>query len=332
MVQGKKFILQNQFEGLPKASDVKLIEEELPALKNGEFLCETVYLSVDPYQRAHRMNIGDTILGHQVAKIIESKSSRFPPGRHIVGYYGWKTHHIYEESVVAAMALPPWLIPEDYNDIPLHYFLGVLGIPGISAYFGLLKIAQPKYGETVVVTGAAGAVGSVVGQMAKIKGCRTIGVVGTDLKGEWITNDLGFDGYINYKKDNFAGALKELAPKGVDCYYDNVGGEISSQIIKQMNVYGRISVCGAISGYNDVEDSKATSIQYYMVFRQLKMEGFLVPRFAKRFLEAIKDIAKWVREGRIKSRETVTKGFENTFQAFVDMLEGKNTGKAIIEL
>ncbi|XP_044745393.1 prostaglandin reductase 1-like [Coccinella septempunctata] len=328
-MKGKKFILQRQFVGAPKETDVKIVEEELPPLKDGEFLCESLYISVDPYQRAYFQKPGDVILGSQVAKILESKNPKFPTGRHVVSYYGWKTHHVLNDTQEGI--LPKYLIPDDL-DAPLSLFLGLLGMPGVTAHFGFLDICQPKPGETVVVTGAAGAVGNIVGQIAKNKQCTVIGVVGSEEKGKWITGDLGFDGYINYKKDNISKDLKRLAPNGVNCYFDNVGGEISSQIMKQMNEFGRISVCGAISAYDELETAKASIVQGSMVFNQLKMEGFHVKRFSNKWNDAVYTHAQWLKEGRLKNRETITKGFENTFKAFTEMLKGANYGKAIVEI
>jgi prostaglandin reductase 1 len=212
--------------------------------------------------------------------------------------------------------------------------LGVLGMPGNTAYFGFLEICHPKAGETVVVTGAGGAVGSIVGQIAKIKGCRVIGFAGTDAKCKWLEEELGFDVAINYKQPNIYKLLKEAAPKGVDCYFDNVGGELSSTIISQMNLFGRISVCGAISAYN--ADPKAYPqvpiLQPTFVFNQLLMEGFIVHRWADRWMEGIKQNYQWIKEGKIKYHETVSEGFENMPQTFIDMLNGKNTGKAIVKV
>lgn len=204
-------------------------------------------------------------------------------------------------------------------------------MPGNTAYFGFLELCQPKAGETVVVTGAAGAVGSIVGQIAKIKGCRVVGFAGSDEKCKWLEDELGFDKAINYKTGDMAKALKEAAPKGVDCYFDNVGGELSYTILAQMNLYGRISVCGAISGYND-QEVNVPAVQKLFVFNQLKMEGFIVWRWADRWFEGLTELAKWIQEGKIKYHETITLGFENTPKAFLEMLRGKNTGKAVVKV
>jgi len=333
MVKAKKFVFQKHFVGLPKETDLKLVEEELPALKDGEFLAEAVYLSVDPYMRAYssRLQAGETFIGSQVAKVIESKNEKYPVDQYIVGEFGWRSHTI-SEGKKSALGFPaPWHIP-DPEDLPLSLSLGVLGMPGNTSYFGFLEICQPKPGETVVVTGAAGAVGSHVGQIAKIKGCTVIGVTGSDKKGKWLVDELKFDHFVNYKDPNFKEQLAKAAPKGIDCYFDNVGGEISSIILNQMNTFGRISVCGAISAYNEATVPKASIVQYPILFHQLKMEGFVVLKWWDRWFEGIRQNKEWIEEGKLKYKETITEGFENTFKAFVDMLQGGNLGKAIVKV
>lgn len=204
-------------------------------------------------------------------------------------------------------------------------------MPGNTAYFGFLEICKPKEGETVVVTAAAGAVGCLVGQIAKIKGCHVIGFAGTDEKCKLLESEFGFDKAINYKVGDMTEELKKAAPKGVDCYFDNVGGELSSIIIEKMNFFGRISVCGSISGYND-QKIMVPAPQIAFIFKQLTMEGFLVTRWADRWMEGIIQMLKWLQEGKIKYRETITDGFQNQPQAFIDMLQGKNIGKAIVKV
>jgi len=328
MVKAKIYVFKKQFVGLPKETDLKLVEEELPALKNG-----AVYLSIDPYIRAFAplVQTGSALIGSQVAKVIESKNAKYPVGQYVVGEFGWRTYTISEGEPSSYGFPSPWLIPDPEN-LPLSLFLGVLGMTGITAYFGFLEICQPQPGETVVITGAAGAVGSHVGQMAKNKGCTVIGVAGSNEKGKWLVDELKFDNFINYKDPDFKEQLAEAAPKGVDCYFDNVGGEISSIIINQMNTFGRVSVCGAISGYNDETLPKASIIQYSVVFKQLKIEGFIFHKWWDRRLEAIEQNKKWIKEGELKYRETVTQGFENTYKALIDMLQGGNFGKAIVKL
>lgn len=206
-------------------------------------------------------------------------------------------------------------------------------MPGNTAYFGFLEICKPKAGETVVVSGAAGAVGTIVGQIAKIKGCKVIGIAGTDEKCAWIKKDLGFDHAINYKTEAVAEVLKKCAPDGVDCYFDNVGGGISSIVISQMREFGRISVCGSISSYNlpISEWPKVPILQPAFIFKQLKMEGFIVTRWWDRWFEGISQLKEWIDDDKIKYRETVTNGFENMPQALINMLQGQNFGKAIVK-
>lgn len=271
------------------------------------------------------------MIGGQVAKILESKNAKYPTGAFIVGSFGWRSHTIVNPDV-PEMSNPTFLLPP-IGDLPVSLGVGCLGMPGNTAYFGLLELCHPKTGETVVVTGAAGAVGSLVGQIAKLKGCRVIGFAGSDDKCVWLEKELGFDKAINYKKGDMRAALREAAPMGVDCYFDNVGGELSSVIINQMNLYGRIAVCGSISSYNlDAKDMpKVPILQPQLVFKQLKMEGFLVWRWADRWMEGITEMHKWIKAGHIKYHETVTKGFENMPTAFIEMLRGANTGKAVIK-
>ncbi|KAJ3647791.1 hypothetical protein Zmor_019651 [Zophobas morio] len=333
MIKAKKYIFEKQFVGLPKATDLKLVEEELPPIKDGEFLTEAVYLSVDPYMRAYAptVKLGTTFIGSQVAKVLESKNSKYPVGKYVVGEFGWRTHTIVDDTPNPRGFPSAWLIP-DPEGLPLSFSLGVLGMPGNTAYFGFLEICKPQPGETVVVSGAAGAVGSIVGQIAKIKGCTVIGIAGSDEKGKWLVNDLKFDTFLNYKDKDFDQKLLQATPKGVDCYFDNVGGQLSTKILNRMNLFGRVSVCGAISGYNDKDDAKADAVQFALVFKQLKMEGFVVHKWMDRWFEGIEQNKNWIKKGKLKYRETVTEGFENMFKAFVDMLQGGNTGKAIVKV
>jgi len=334
-MKAEKFTLLNHFDGFPKTTDFKLETEELPALKSGEILCEAEYLSVDPYMRAyirgHGMKPPLTMIGGQVAKVIDSKNDKYPKGSYVVGSIGWRKHSIPKAVLFGVADLDP--LP-DLGDLPRSYALGACGMPGFTAYFGFLKLCQPKEGETVVVTGAAGAVGSLVGQIAKIRGCRVIGFAGTEEKCKWIKS-LGYDAAINYKTcPDIDAALKAAAPKGVDCYFDNVGGMLSYRIRNQMNLYGRVSLCGSISSYNNKagEVSNVPNPEMIIVGKQLKLEGFIVTRWWDQRPEAVQQMAAWIREGRIKVQETVTEGFQNLPKAFIGMLKGENTGKAIVKV
>lgn len=223
-----------------------------------------------------------------------------------------------------------YMLP-DFGNESLSMALGALGMPGNTAYFGFLEICKPKKGETVVVTGAAGAVGSLVGQIAKLKGCKVIGFAGSDEKCRWLENELGFDKVINYKNGDMDKALREAAPEGVDCFFENVGGELGSIILHQMNLYGRISVCGGISGYND-QKVLVPSPQIAINMNQLEVIGFVVHRWVDRWFEGIEEMLQWIQEGKIKCHETVTQGFENMPKAFIEMMRGKNTGKAVVQV
>jgi len=336
-VAAKKFLYAKRFQGEPKISDFELVEENLPALKDGEILTQAEYLSVDPYMRAYMIAypVGVQMIGGQVAKIIESKNPRFPAGSSMFGEFGWRTLTISNPDKPNHVHLKPYLLP-NFGNLPKSLGLGYLGMPGNSAYFGFLDICKPQRGETVVVTGAAGAVGSLVGQIAKIKGCKVVGFAGSDDKCQWLEKELGFDKAINYKTaGNLKEALKQAAPNGVDCYFDNVGGEISSMIYSTMNKFGRISVCGAISGYNsDMKDTvRVPPPAATFVVRQLRMEGFLItrPEWTDQWFDGLRQIQSWIESGQIKYNETITEGFENLPQALIDMLRGKNVGKAVVK-
>ncbi|KAK4885641.1 hypothetical protein RN001_001912 [Aquatica leii] len=333
MIRAKVYVLNKYFEGLPKKTDFKIIEEDLPPLKHEEFLAEALYLSVDPYMRtaAARLKIGTPFIGYQVARITDSKSKEYPVGTFIVGAFGWRTHTVSNGKSNVSAYPGVWKVP-DLKKLPLSLAIGMVGRVGNTAYFGLLEICKPKHGETVVVSAAGGAVGSHVGQIAKIKGCKVIGITSTDYKGEWLVNELGFDCFVNYKKPNFLDTLKKCTPEGIDCYFDNVGGEISSTVMSIMNQYGRISVCGSISCYNATAPVLAPIVQISIVSLELKLEGYIVHRWADRWQEGILQNLTWIQEGKLKYKETVTEGFENTVSAFIEMLEGKNIGKSIVKI
>ncbi|KAF4520438.1 hypothetical protein B566_EDAN004010 [Ephemera danica] len=334
MVKAKKIINIQLFENSPKLSDFLLVEEELPPLKDGECLCEALYLSVDPYMRGFDIsgNMGNPMIGSSVAKVLESRNKDYKVGDLIVGYFGWQSHFIYNGGIITTSILrvKPYVLP-DFGGLSPSLALGVLGMPGNTAYFGFLEICKPKAGETVVVNAAAGAVGTHVGQIAKIKGCRVIGFAGSDEKVKWLKDEIGFDAAYNYNSIDVDDALKEAAPKGVDCYFDNVGCEMSSKVMTHMNSFGRIAVCGAIAAYNASEPPLAPYVQGSMIYKNLCMEGFVVYRWEDRWMEGVEQNLKWIKEGKLKYKETITKGFEKTPEAFISMLHGGNIGKAIGE-
>ena len=319
--------------GFPKDSDFKLIETPIPTPNDGEMLVKIHYLSVDPYMRG-RMNdaksyaqpvaIGEVLVGGAVGKIIESNHPNFQAGEFVSGNFGWQSYAISDGAGVSKI---------DASLAPISTSVGVLGMPGMTAYFGLLAICNPQPGETVVVSGAAGAVGSLVGQIAKIKGCRVIGIAGTDEKVDWLINELGFDAAFNYKTTtNYVGKLKELCPNGIDAYFDNVGGPITDAVLLNLNTKARISICGQISQYNLEKPEMGPRLLGMLLMKQARAEGFLVFQFADRYTEGMQQMAEWIKQGKIKYREEFAEGIENTPKAFIEMLNGKNTGKQLVKI
>jgi NADPH-dependent curcumin reductase CurA len=267
--------------------------------------------------------VGDLMQGGTVGEVVESNHPKFFVGDFVVGMWGWQEYTVSDGKGV--QKLNPHLAP-------VSTALGVLGMPGMTAFFGFLEICHPKSGETVVVSGAAGAVGSLVGQIAKIKGCRVVGIAGGDDKVDFIVNELGFDGGFNYKTtDNYIAKLKELCPNGIDCYFDNVGGAITDAVFPLLNLYARVSVCGQISQYNLAKPEPGPRLLTYILVKQARVEGFIVIRWMDRWSEGIVQMAQWLREGHIKYREDIVHGFENIPAAFIAMLNGKNTGKMLIQ-
>ncbi|KAL0883037.1 hypothetical protein ABMA27_016516 [Loxostege sticticalis] len=333
-VKSQKYVLTKYFQGEPKKSDFKIVEEDIPDLQEGEILTEAEYLSVDPYMRAYMIGykLPTDMIGGQVAKIIASRHDKFPVGKYVAGQFGWRTHTISKPGAPQKSGFLPLTLLPDLGPHPVSLGLGVLGMPGNTAYFGLKEICKPKAGETIVITGAAGAVGSHVGQIGKNMGCRVIGFAGTDEKCNYLIKELGFDHAFNYKTTNIRSALKEGAPNKVDCYFDNVGGEISSTIMSYMNHYGRVAVCGSISSYNDATLPKVTILQPAIVFKELKVEGFLVNRWFNKWEEGINANLNWLQDGKLKYQEKVYHGFDNMVDALVGMLRGENTGKAVVKV
>lgn len=267
--------------------------------------------------------------------MIETENDNYPVGIYIYGLFGWRTHTVFNPDRADTGFLKPYVYPlPSFGDLPLSLGLGIFGMPGVTALFGFLDICEPKAGEVVVVSAAAGAVGSLVGQIAKIKGCKVIGIAGSSEKCDWLTREIGFDYAINYKTEAVADVLGKCAPNGVDCYFDNVGGKLSSVVIDQMRDFGRISVCGSISAYNlpIMEWPLVRILQPIFAFKQLTMTGFIVSRFASKWHDGIAQLKRWTDQGKLKYHETITNGFENMPEAFIDMLQGQNFGKAIVKV
>ncbi|XP_068164277.1 prostaglandin reductase 1-like [Antennarius striatus] len=327
MVQAKAWILTKHFDGFPNNTNFELKVEDFPDPKDGEVLLEAVFLSVDPYMRPFsrvRMKEGDVMIGTQVAKVIQSKNPAFPVGSHVVGRCGWTTHSISDGTDLT-------LIMSDWpKDVSLSLALGAIGMPGMTALYGIEEVLGLQKGETLLVNAAAGAVGSVVGQIAKIKGCKVVGSAGSDAKVAFL-KELGFDETFNYKTiGSLDEALRNASPDGYDCFFDNVGGHFSATALQHMKTFGRIAVCGGISLYNDTTPQMGPYPQINMIFKQLKMEGFIQSRWEHKYPESSKRLMGWLKEGKLNIREHFTKGFENMPAAFMGMMQGENIGKAIV--
>lgn len=319
--------------GFPKESDFKLIETAVPAPGPGEFLVRSIYLSLDPYMRG-RMNerrsyapsvgLGEVMVGEAVGQVVRSESSQFREGAFVVGSFGCREYAVSNGEGVRTV---------DPALAPISTSLGILGMPGFTAYFGLLDIGNPKVGETVLVSGAAGAVGSVVGQIAQIKGCRVVGVAGTEEKIRYLTDELGFDAAFNYKEaDNCVAKLKEVCPGGIDVYFDNVGGPLTDAVFWTMNRGARIVVCGQVSQYNAEKQEMGPRFLSKIIEKRAKVQGFLVFDSMSRYPEAARQLAEWLLVGKLKYRETIAHGIENAPQAFIGMLRGENIGKQLVQL
>ena len=328
----RQWTLASRPTGMPNEANFNLGDAVIAEIADGQILVEMLYLSVDPYMRgrisgarsyAKPVEIGEVMTGGAVGRVIASKHPKFAEGDAVEGMFGWQTHSISDGKGVRK--LDPTL--------PVSTALGVLGMPGLTAYFGLLDVCNPQAGETVVVSGAAGAVGSYVGQIAKIKGCKVVGIAGSDEKIAHIKAKFGFDEAYNYKTvDNHYAKLKELCPNGIDCYFDNVGGAITDAVLMQLNVHARIAICGQISQYNNTQPEMGPRLLGLLIVSRAKVQGILVSDYAPRFAEGLKQLAEWVKAGTLHYDETVIDGFENMPHAFIGLLQGKNTGKMLVKV
>ena len=330
----KSINLKQRPVGTPTLSDFefKELDNEL-RVSDGELLLEAKYISVDPYLRGRMSDaksyvtpfkVGEPISSGIVAEVLESKNGNFQKGDFVSGLLQWKEKQISTGEGLQKI---------DKSKAPLSAFLGIVGMTGLTAYLGLHEIGKPKKGETLVVSGAAGAVGSVVGQIGKILGLNVIGIAGSDEKIDMLKSEFGFDHGINYKttKDMKA-AIKEAAPNGVDVYFDNVGGPISDAVLFNINQFARIIICGAISVYNKTELPMAVAVQPFLVKNSALMQGFIVSNYADKFPQAMKQLSTWLGEEKLTYKETIVEGFDNTPQAFLDMMDGKNKGKMIVKV
>lgn len=316
--------------GIPKASDWKFTTEKMAQLKSGEVLVKIQYIAVDPVMRLwmnegleESVNIDDVRNAFAAGRIHASKNPQFSEGDYVVGYFGVQEYAIVKDSD---------LIKVDTKTAPLSFFLGTLGRTGFTAYFGLLDVGKPKANDTVVISAAAGAVGTVAGQIAKLKGCHVIGIAGSEKKCNYIVKHLGFNAAINYKNENVEEELKKHCPKGINLYFDAVGGDILDIVLQQVAFKARIVICGAISQYNTMDTIKGPSNYLSLLFNHARMEGFSVYDYLDRFPEASQELANWLKENKLINIETIVKGLDIFPETFLNLFKGENLGKLLIQL
>ena len=330
-MKNKVFVLNKRPEGMPITGDFKLTEEPMPVIGDGELLLKSIYISVDPYLRgkmsgtkAPMFELHKPISSKIIAEVVESNNSNFKKGEFVSNYLDWKEYQVSNGTGLSKV---------DAKAAPLSTYLGVLGITGLSAYFALLDIGKPKAGETLVISGAAGAVGSIVGQIGKLMGCRVIGIAGADEKVASLKTKFGFNDAINYNTtDDLKAAIAAVCPNGIDIYFDNVGGPISDAVIANINNYGRVAACGSISNYNDTAQPMSPSLLPLVVYKFLSVQGFLIGDYAKRFPKGIEKLSGWLADGKLTYAETIMEGFESLPDAFVGLFEGKNEGKMMVKV
>jgi hypothetical protein len=331
-MNSSQFVLASRPIGLPSSHNFRLEKISLGELRENEVLLKSWYISVDPYMRG-RMNsvksyaasfdVDQPIRGGIVAKVIESKNKSVVTGEIVVGMLPWATYCIEKAENLRKI---------DIQKVPPGYYLGVLGMPGFTAYFGMMEIGKPQKGDTVVVSGAAGAVGIVAGQIAKIQGSRVIGIAGSDEKCKLLKEQFGYDEAINYKTSkSIRKEIGALCPEGVDVYFDNVGGEITDAVVANLDFHARIALCGQISQYNNTKLPVGTSILPMLLTRSVLLQGFIVSNYSDRFGEALKQLTQWVNDGALKYTETVIDGFDKLPDAFLGLFSGKNQGKMLVK-
>jgi NADPH-dependent curcumin reductase len=323
-----QFRLAARPEGLPKRSDWEYTEEPIPTPGDGQFLVHVLYLSLDPAMRGWMnltrsyvpaVEIGEVMRAISVAKVLESNHPKFAVGDYVTGLFGVQEYAVSDGSGI---------IKVDPDLAPLPTYLGTLGMPGMTAYFGLLDVGEMKEGDAVVISGAAGAVGSVAGQIAKIKGAgRVVGIAGGPEKCAWLVDELGFDAAVDYKSQDVRAALKEACPDGIDVYFDNVGGEILDAALSRLARGARVVICGAISQYNADGQMRGPSNYMSLLVNRARMQGFVVFDYVKRYREAAQEMGGWLAEGKLKSREDIVEGFETFPEALLMLFKGENVGK-----
>jgi len=324
-----RWVLASRPLGPVSEANFRLEQAPVPKPGDGEVLVRNLWLSLDPYMRgrmsdaksyAKGVDIGEVMVGQTIGEVVESRHPSLKMGDMVLTQLGWQLYGTTREATKV-----------DKSRAPLSYYLGLIGMPGMTAYFGLKEIGQPKTGETVVVSAASGAVGSVVGQLAKLWGCRAVGIAGGREKCDYVKNELGFDACLDYKAGALREPMKEACPKGIDVYFDNVGGEIFDLALTRMNLFGRIVVCGTISDYNSTEPYRVRNMRAVLVNR-LRLQGMIVYDWKDRYGEALKALGGYFAEGKLKYRESIVQGLENAPRGLIDLLNGKNFGKQLVKL
>ena len=332
----RQILLADRPVGMPKVSDFLLNETSIPIPVDGQVLCETLYLSLDPYMRgrmspsksyAKPVEINEVMTGGTVGKVIESKDPNLKDGDIVFGYGGWQDYWVHNGKTLKNV---------DPDIAPISTATGVLGMPGVTAYTGLLNIGKPKKGETVVVASACGPVGSVVGQIAKFKGARSVGIAGSKEKCKYATDKFQFDHCLNHKSSEFSEELKQVCPEGIDVYFENVGGKVLDSVLPLLNDFARIPVCGIISAYNQTElpsgPNLIPSLMRSILVKRLTFRGFIVWDFANQEKEALQQLAKWIKQGKLHYLEDIVDGLENAPEAFIGLFDGKNFGKLVVRV
>ena len=337
MPTNKQIHLDNRPDGEAVASNFKLVTAETPALKDNQVLVRHHYMSLDPYMRG-RMNdsksyaqpqpLGQTMQGGTVGEVVESKHPKYAVGDKVVGFGGWQEYSVVDASQPGALK------KVDTTHVPLSHYLGAVGMPGVTAWYGLVKIIAPKAGETVVITAASGAVGSAFGALAKVRGCRVVGIAGGAEKCKYVTEELGFDACIDYRQHpdvkSMSAALKEACPNGIDGYFENVGGYIFDAVLLRANAFARVALCGMIAGYDGQPLPLANPA--LILINRMKIEGFIVSEHMEVWPEALTELGTLVGTGKLKPRESIAQGIESAPEAFLGLLKGKNFGKQLVKL
>ena len=332
----RKWVLNDRPTGIVGREHFEWVEEPVPEVSDGQFLVRNLWLSCDPAQRAWmeidtyipRLPLGEVMAGGSAAQVVQSKHPDFAEGDVISGVFGWQDYAVTDGSAFGGLFQPLKLPP----GIDLPTALSLFGITGLTAYFGLLDVGEAKEGETVLVSGAAGAVGSVVCQIAKAKGCRAIGIAGGPEKCAWLTSELGVDEAIDYKGEDVGKRLRETCPKGVDVFFDNVGGEILDAVLPNLALHGRVVICGAVSGYSDFEGRYGLRNYHMLIMKRATMRGFLVFDFLDRAMDAVGELAGWAGEGKLKNQVDVVEGLENAPDALRRLFTGENVGKQLVHV